>query len=47
MWLTNPHRTAQAAQAGVRSHDVIISVNGKPAVSALETIDQVAEIRQG
>jgi serine protease DegS len=34
-----------AAQAGIRANDVIISVNDKPAVSALETMDQVAEIR--
>jgi len=26
---------------------VIVSVNGKPALSALETMDQVAEIRPG
>ena len=36
-----------AAQAGIQNNDVIISVNGKPAVSALETMDQVAEIRPG
>ena len=36
-----------AAQAGIRAKDVIISVNDKPAVSALETMDQVAEIRPG
>lgn len=36
-----------AAQAGIRANDVIISVNDKPAVSALETMDQVAEIRPG
>lgn len=36
-----------AAQAGIRVNDVIISVNNKPAVSALETMDQVAEIRPG
>ncbi len=31
----------------IRANDVIISVNDKPAVSALETMDQVAEIRPG
>ncbi|HBR4415225.1 TPA: outer membrane-stress sensor serine endopeptidase DegS [Klebsiella pneumoniae] len=36
-----------AAQAGIHANDVIISVNDKPAVSALETMDQVAEIRPG
>ncbi|MDF7679275.1 outer membrane-stress sensor serine endopeptidase DegS [Enterobacteriaceae bacterium ESL0689] len=36
-----------AAHAGIRASDVIISVNNKPAVSALETMDQVAEIRPG
>ena len=36
-----------AAQAGIQNNDVIISVNGKPAISALETMDQVAEIRPG
>ncbi len=36
-----------AAQAGIRANDVIISVNDKPAVSALETMDRVAEIRPG
>ena len=36
-----------AAQAGIQNNDVIISVNGKQAVSALETMDQVAEIRPG
>ncbi|MDF3008419.1 MAG: serine endoprotease [Enterobacter kobei] len=36
-----------AARAGIQVNDVIISVNNKPAVSALETMDQVAEIRPG
>lgn len=36
-----------AAQAGIQVNDVITSVNGKPALSALETMDQVAEIRPG
>jgi S1-C subfamily serine protease len=35
------------AARGIRANDVIISVNDKPAVSALETMDQVAEIRPG
>lgn len=36
-----------AANAGIQVNDVILSVNGTPAVSALETMDQVAEIRPG
>ena len=36
-----------AAAAGIHVNDVILSVNHKPAVSALETMDQVAEIRPG
>ena len=36
-----------AAQAGIQVNDLIISVNSRPAVSALETMDQVAEIRPG
>ncbi|WP_058910800.1 outer membrane-stress sensor serine endopeptidase DegS [Entomohabitans teleogrylli] len=36
-----------AARAGIQVNDVIISVNNKPAISALETMDQVAEIRPG
>ncbi|MFS2221336.1 outer membrane-stress sensor serine endopeptidase DegS [Pantoea sp. B65] len=36
-----------AAKAGIEINDVITSVNGKPAVSAQETMDQVAEIRPG
>ena len=36
-----------AAQAGIQVNDVILSVNKKPAISALETMDQVAEIRPG
>ena len=36
-----------AAAAGIQVNDVILSVNHKPAVSALETMDQVAEIRPG
>lgn len=34
-----------AAHAGIQVNDVIVSVNNKPALSALETMDQVAEIR--
>ncbi|XBS69374.1 outer membrane-stress sensor serine endopeptidase DegS [Acerihabitans sp. KWT182] len=36
-----------AAQAGIQINDVILSVNNKAAVSAIETMDQVAEIRPG
>lgn len=37
-----------AAQlAGIQVNDVIVSVDNKPAISALETMDQVAEIRPG
>ncbi|WP_313082795.1 outer membrane-stress sensor serine endopeptidase DegS [Atlantibacter sp.] len=36
-----------AAHAGIQVNDVIVSVNNKPAISALETMDQVAEIRPG
>ena len=36
-----------AAKAGIQVNDLIVSVNGKPAVSAQETMDQVAEIRPG
>jgi serine protease DegS len=36
-----------AAKAGMLVNDVIVSVNNKPALSAIETMDQVAEIRPG
>ncbi|WP_348234574.1 PDZ domain-containing protein, partial [Salmonella enterica] len=36
-----------AALAGIQVNDLSISVNNKPAVSALVTMDQVAEIRPG
>lgn len=36
-----------AAAAGIQVNDVILNVNNKPAVSAIETMDQVAEIRPG
>lgn len=36
-----------AALAGIQVNDVILTVNNKPAISALETMDQVAEIRPG
>ncbi|WP_437608516.1 outer membrane-stress sensor serine endopeptidase DegS [Erwinia sp. V71] len=36
-----------AEQAGIQANDVITSVEGKPAISAQETMDQVAEIRPG
>ncbi|EMI5490835.1 outer membrane-stress sensor serine endopeptidase DegS [Providencia stuartii] len=36
-----------AAKAGIYQGDIILSVDGKPAVSAAETMDLVAEIRPG
>ena len=36
-----------AANAGMQVSDVIINVNNKPAISAIETMDQVAEVRPG
>ncbi|MDW5500290.1 outer membrane-stress sensor serine endopeptidase DegS [Pseudomonas lundensis] len=36
-----------AGNAGFHTNDVIINVDNKPAVSVLETMDQVAEIRPG
>ncbi len=36
-----------AERAGIRVKDIITSVNGRPAISAIETMDQVAEIRPG
>ncbi len=36
-----------AANAGIQVNDLIISVDNKPAISALETMDQVAKIRPG
>ncbi|TQI82407.1 DegS peptidase [Serratia fonticola] len=36
-----------AASAGFHINDIIINVNNKPAISVLETMDQVAEIRPG
>lgn len=36
-----------AANAGIQVNDLIISVDNKPTISALETMDQVAEIRPG
>lgn len=36
-----------AANAGMKVSDVIVNVNNKPAVSAIETMDQVAEVRPG
>ncbi|MDP4456284.1 PDZ domain-containing protein, partial [Escherichia coli] len=36
-----------AANSGIQVNDLIISVDNKPAISALETMDQVAEIRPG
>lgn len=34
-------------KAGIQANDVLLSVDGKPAISAQETMDQVAEIRPG
>jgi len=45
--VTNVSQGGPAAKAGLQVNDVIVSVNHKPAVSALETMDQVAEIRPG
>lgn len=39
--------TGPAQRAGLQIHDVITGVNNIPAVSAMETMDQVAEIRPG
>ncbi len=36
-----------AEKAGIQANDVLLSVDGKPALSAQETMDQVAEIRPG
>ncbi len=36
-----------AAAANIQVGDIILSVNNKPAVSAVETMDQVAEVRPG
>ena len=36
-----------ADSAGIQANDVLLQVNGKPALSAQETMDQVAEIRPG
>ncbi|MEX9868469.1 outer membrane-stress sensor serine endopeptidase DegS [Providencia huaxiensis] len=36
-----------AAKAGILQGDIILSVDGKPAISAAETMDLVAEIRPG
>ncbi|WP_369308663.1 outer membrane-stress sensor serine endopeptidase DegS [Providencia rettgeri] len=36
-----------AAKAGIVQGDIILSVDGKPAISAAETMDLVAEIRPG
>ncbi len=39
--------TGPAEAAGIEPNDLLLSVNKKPAVSAQETMDQVAEIRPG
>ncbi len=36
-----------AAKAGILQGDIVLSVDGKPAISAAETMDLVAEIRPG
>lgn len=36
-----------AANAGMQVEDVIVSVNNRPAISVIETMDQVAEVRPG
>lgn len=36
-----------ADKAGLKKGDVLLSMNGKPAVSVIETMDQVAEVRPG
>ncbi len=36
-----------AAKAGILPGDILIKVNDKPAISAIETMDQIAEVRPG
>lgn len=45
--VTGINPTGPAQRAGLEIHDVITRVNNVPAVSAMETMDQVAEIRPG
>ena len=45
--VTGINPTGPAQLAGLQIHDVITRVNNVPAVSAMETMDQVAEIRPG
>ncbi|RLM11210.1 outer membrane-stress sensor serine endopeptidase DegS [Gibbsiella quercinecans] len=45
--VTKIEQDGPAANAGLRVKDIIIKVDNKPAVSVLETMDQVAEIRPG
>lgn len=45
--VSNVAHNGPAATAGIQVRDIILSVNHKPAVSILETMDQVAEIRPG
>ncbi|WP_067705920.1 MULTISPECIES: outer membrane-stress sensor serine endopeptidase DegS [unclassified Erwinia] len=47
IWVTEVAAGGPAAKAGMTGGDVIISVNQQPALSPLETMDQVAEIRPG
>ncbi|WP_392558360.1 outer membrane-stress sensor serine endopeptidase DegS [Orbus mooreae] len=36
-----------AAKAGIQTNDILISVDGKPVKSIIETMDQIAEIKPG
>lgn len=45
--VTNVAQGGPAAKAGMQVNDVITRVNHKAAISAVETMDQVAEIRPG
>lgn len=36
-----------AAKSGIEQGDIVLSLDGKPAISAAETMDYVAEIRPG
>lgn len=43
----NVEKGGPADKAGIQKDDVLLSVNNKPALSVIETMDQVAEIRSG